>query len=137
MGSFVIYLSIRVMKLPISSLCPVLAVEHRSYRRFPLKLALRYKVARSAQVYSGNVVDISSKGVCFSCSEVFSRGTAVELVIDWPIRLNSTSLLQLRIKGRVLCQDGRGTAVQTSRYEFHACKIGREDLAPPSQVHVA
>jgi PilZ domain len=113
------------MKQTISSLRPVLAVERRSHWRFPLKLALRCEVVSSAQIYSGNVVDISSTGVCFSCSESFPRDNAVELVIDWPIRLNATSLLQLRIKGRVLRQDRRGTVVRTSRYGFDARRAGR------------
>ena len=75
---------------------------------------------------------MSSSGICFFCSDLFPRGTKVELAIDWPISLDNV-LLQLRITGRVLRQDKRGTAIETLRYEFHTCK----SRAMPSEIRVA
>jgi hypothetical protein len=117
--------------------CPVLAVEHRLHRRYPLNFDVQCRVAHSDQVCSGKIVDMSSAGICFLCSEVFPRGTYLELAIDWPVSLDNV-LLQVRITGRVLRQDKRGTAIETLRYEFHTRKIRPADqIAMPSEIRVA
>jgi hypothetical protein len=115
---------------------PVLAVENRSHRRYPLKLQVQCRVAQSDQVYSGTIVDMSSGGICFACPEVFPRGTKIELAIDWPISLDDV-LLQLRVTGPVVRQDKRGTAIDILRYEFHTRKAHAAHNAMPTDVRVA
>ena len=115
---------------------PVLAVENRSHRRYPLKLQVQCRVAHSDQVYSGKIVDMSRGGICFACSEVFPRGTKIELAIDWPISLDDV-LLQLRVTGRVLRDDHRGTAIEILRHEFHTRKAHDAQNAMPSEIRVA
>jgi hypothetical protein len=119
------------------SASPALGVEHRSHLRYSLKLDVRFRVARSDQVCSGKIVDIGSGGVCFSCAEVLPGGTKVQMAIDWPVLLSDGTGMQLRVTGRVLRQDRRGTAIEILRHEFHTRKTQPDQIAMPQEIRVA
>ena len=105
---------------------PVHPIERRSGRRYPLGLRLQYEVPSTQQVGFGKIHDMSSHGIYFWCPDVLPKGSTVNLSIEWPIRLAEVTPLQLRVSGRVVRNDKRGTSIRTSRYEFRTRKIPPE-----------
>jgi hypothetical protein len=98
-------------------------LERRSRCRYPLNSELQYKVTGSGRVYSGQGVDLSSRGMRFVCSDVPPIDTEVEVSLVWPVHLLGVTPLQLRVTGKVLRNDERGTAIKILRYRFHTRKV--------------
>ena len=66
----------------------------------------------------GKVLDISSKGVCFTTECVLKVGTRVELSVDWPLLLDHTYPLKLMIIGHVSRSNNKAAVVRIEHYEF-------------------
>ena len=94
-----------------------LAIERRTNRRFPISLKLRYLLSKSLSG-EGQVRDMSSSGILFQCGAALPLGRNIEVILAWPFLLNGDCPLQLRILGRILRSDARGTAVSIRSYEF-------------------
>jgi len=95
--------------------------DRRSRRRYSIHLPLHFAVIgkrRFASAGTGNVLNLSSKGIAFTSDETFSRGTLMELSISWPIRLYGKTPIKLVVEGRVVRSDGQVTAVAILRHEF-------------------
>ena len=91
--------------------------ERRTTRRFPVKLALEYKVFRHAEFVcqgTGRTVNISSGGVLFRADRHLEPDWRVELSIEWPRQYAGRPPLRLQ----ALCE-----IVRTSDDE--APEIGR------------
>jgi PilZ domain len=99
------------------------AIERRRNRRFPISLKLRYLLSRSVNG-EGQVCDMSSSGLLFQSRELLPIGGSIEVILAWPFLLNGDCPLQLRIEGRVLRSDRRGTAVRIRNYEFRTSSKG-------------
>ena len=56
--------------------------------------------------------------IVFSAEIDVDEGEPVELLIDWPVRLNGRITLALVLLGTVLRSDSTGAAVKISRYEW-------------------
>src|SRR5271165_5145894 len=80
--------------------------DRRSGWRFSLRLVVRCKRMGARflldQISVGESLNISSKGLLFSTSEVFLPGQVVEASIDWPVRLHPGVRLRLVVKGAVM-----------------------------------
>ena len=72
----------------------------------------------------GKVVDISSKGVRFTTEGALHRGTRIELSVNWPARLNGTSLMKLMIYGCVVRSEERAAAIKIEHHEFRTRASG-------------
>ncbi len=95
--------------------------DRRDDRRYPIELALRYKVVARNRVPlegSGRTVNMSSGGVLFGGNQDLPAGAFVELSIDWPVLLTNTRPLTLLITGRVVRSENSRVAVKMNRYEF-------------------
>lgn len=95
--------------------------DRRADRRYSMALDLRYRSARGKEAQEERFAttrDISARGVLFSTAEVLPNGSTVELSIDWPVLLNGTKRLRLKVYGRVVRSDEQGTAIRTVRHEF-------------------
>lgn len=90
--------------------------ERRAAPRFPLKLQLQYQIKRTAGV--GTTVNISSCGVLFTAQHEIPVGMRLELSLDWPVRPEASTGLQLRLLGRVVRASGYQAALKVARYEF-------------------
>jgi len=95
--------------------------DRRSKRRYPIELAVQYKVMKNYLVMgtgTGNSLDLSSGGIAFSTSAPLKIGSYLELSISWPVLLNQSCPLKLIASGRVVRSDQHCTAISLDRYEF-------------------
>ena len=95
--------------------------DRRDDRRYPIELALRYKVvARNRNLLEGAglTVNMSSGGVLFRGVQGLPAGSFVELSINWPVLLEDRLPLTLLVVGRIVRCENSQVAVKTSRYEF-------------------
>jgi hypothetical protein len=96
-------------------------VDRRSKRRFNIEQGLRYRLLDGNRVIesgTGRTTNISSNGVWFTTERVLGRGLAVELSMNWPVRLNDVCPMKLMIYGCVVRSDPTGAALAIERYEF-------------------
>jgi hypothetical protein len=97
------------------------ANERRTSRRFPLRLAIKYRWLGSStgsDWASSESLNISSSGLLFTTSEALSPGQAVEAFIAWPVWLDKRIPLKLVIRGPVVRNVGDQSAIRFERYEF-------------------
>jgi len=78
-------------------------------------MGLRFVLDR---ISVGESLNISSKGLLFTTSEVFLPGQAVEASIDWPMRLHESIRLRLVVKGAVVRSADNQAAIHIEKYEF-------------------
>ena len=95
------------------------SLERRSRQRFPIALAVEYKVlGRSDRSGSGWTRNISSRGVLFEAAEGEPLAGTIELMVNWPCVLDNACALKLVMKGRVVRMEGRGIAIESIEHEF-------------------
>jgi hypothetical protein len=95
--------------------------ERRSHHRYPVGLELFYKLDRGGPIAhqgSGKTLDFSEKGLLFQPDQRLPRGSAVELLIDWPVRLDGTPVLHAAISGRIVRSTANRTAVRIGQFRF-------------------
>jgi hypothetical protein len=96
--------------------------DRRSRQRFSFRLAVRCgRIGprfRLDRVAVGESLNISSKGLLFTASEVFLPGQVVKAFLDWPIRLHDRVRLTFVVEGPVVRSSGNHTAIRIERYEF-------------------
>jgi hypothetical protein len=97
----------------------MLALERRSRQRFPLALAVEYRlIGQRARSGSGWTSNISSKGVLFEVAEQESISGLIEVVVNSPCVLDGICALKLVMRGRVVRIGGRSVAVESNQHEF-------------------
>jgi hypothetical protein len=93
--------------------------ERRSRQRFPLALAVEYRLlgpgAHSGWGWTSN---ISSRGVLFEVAGQETPFGLIEVVVSWPYILDGVCALKLVMKGRVVRNGGRSVAVASTAHEF-------------------
>jgi hypothetical protein len=95
------------------------SLERRSRQRFPLALAVEYRlIGQGARSGSGWTSNISSKGVLFEIPEQESLSGLIEVAVNWPYVLDGVCALKLVMKGRVVRIGGRSVAVESTQHEF-------------------
>jgi hypothetical protein len=96
--------------------------DRRLEHRYPVKIACEYRIVlRNRKVVTGigGTVNISSGGVLVQTANSLPRGVAIELSIAWPVRLNNTVPLKLRVIGQTVRTLDNCTAVAIRRHAFH------------------
>lgn len=53
--------------------------EKRDFLRMPIDCELSFSAAGEDQSYSGNVINLSSKGILFTSNRAFDEGTSLEI----------------------------------------------------------
>jgi len=66
----------------------------------------------------GKTVNISSRGVLFTCRHNLQAGRRVKLSISWPVPLNDKCGLTLMVRGRVVRSEEGRAAVEIQQHEF-------------------
>jgi PilZ domain len=93
--------------------------ERRSRRRFPLQLALEYRLLGKRERYGfGRTCNISSAGVFFEIADQQPLAGSIELLVSWPCVLDGACALKLKMKGRVVRTEGRRVAIESCEHEF-------------------
>jgi hypothetical protein len=105
--------------LGVSRRIHMFAFERRSRQRFPLALAVEYRLlGQGARSGSGWTSNISSKGVLFEITEQQALSGLIEVVVNWPYVLDGVCALKLVMKGRVVRIANRKIAVESTQHEF-------------------
>jgi hypothetical protein len=106
--------------------------DRRFHRRYPITAELEYRAVgedgRAVQG-SGRCLNLSTGGVLFETGEPLEAGMRVELAIAWPVRLNDSLALNLRVSGRISRSSGTSHGVRIREHEF--CLRGRYRVAGP------
>jgi hypothetical protein len=101
------------------ALLPPAAEDVRSKAGFPIDLPFRYSSGGQPGFSgSGRVVNIGSSDVVVACRHRLRPGTPVELVIEWPARLDGRIPIHLVMFGRVVRADIFGFAVGSCQHRF-------------------
>lgn len=101
------------------------SVDKRSTCRYPIHLPLHFQIIKNCLVTcsgTGKLLDISSKGIAFTCDQFFNPGMSIQLCISWPVLLHGQTPIMLVAKDKVVRRDVQVTAVKISQYEFHTQK---------------
>jgi hypothetical protein len=109
------------------------SIERRSRARFPLNLAVEYRLlGKSERCGIGKTCNISSAGVLFEVPERQLFSGLIELMVACPCALDGACALKLVMKGRVVRSEGRGVAIESSQHEFRTAGLAsgarRRDL---------
>ena len=97
----------------------LLSPERRSRQRFPLALAVEYRLLGKAERCGlGKTRNISSTGVLIEVAERQPFSGSIELLVSWPCILDGACALKLLMKGRVVRNEHRGIAIESRQYEF-------------------
>ena len=106
--------------------------ERRSRQRFPLALAVEYRLlGQEERCGSGWTCNISSNGVLFESLDWAPFSGSIELMVSWPCTLDNACALKLVMKGRVVRSEGRGIAIHSTQHEFRTAGpivLRRRDL---------
>jgi hypothetical protein len=100
--------------------------DRRTNARFPCRLAVSYHTMEhpfiSGQATS-ETLNISSKGLLFTCSDPLQPGQLVQVSVDWPARLENQVPLKLVAEGRIVRNNDGQTAMRIDKYEFRTRKM--------------
>jgi hypothetical protein len=96
------------------------SLERRARQRFPLMLAMEYRLLGKQGSYGlGRTRNISSSGVLFEAAEQQAFSGSIELVVSWPCLLDGVCALKLVMKGRVVRSESSGVvAIESNQHEF-------------------
>lgn len=110
--------------------------DRRASRRFPLRLALKYRSlgpAPSEWIVSESV-DISSGGLLFRTQEAVPPGQPIEAWISWPMFLDKHVPLRLATRGAVVRNSAGGCAMRFETYEFRTCHVSEINMRPETHL---
>src|SRR4051794_13416871 len=85
--------------------------ERRQQRRFPMRLAMRYRLT-SGETGHGEIENFSSGGLLCHGEFLIPVGARAEVSVEWPVRLNGDCSLKLWLSVRVLRSGKSGTALR-------------------------
>lgn len=111
--------------------------DQRTANRYNLQLDLSYRVFLKAGWVglsgTGRTVNISTRGILFRCSAVLVPGMSIELVLRWPVLLESIHRLELVARGKICRSTEEGTAVRVMYLELRRAS----PLGPPGEARAA
>jgi hypothetical protein len=95
--------------------------ERRCQYRYPVGVDVFYKLTRDGTILeqgAGRTVDFSGTGLLFQPDRNLPSGVDLELLIDWPVRIDGETVLHAAIFGKVIRSSAEGTAVTIRRFRF-------------------
>jgi len=95
--------------------------DRRKRARFALHRVIHYTLLNDGRVIgegSGYTLNISSKGVAFTTSELLRPGSAVEISVSWPALLEGSCPLRLVAFGYVVRSTSGMVACSICKFEF-------------------
>jgi hypothetical protein len=98
--------------------------DRRSRQRFPLNLAVEYKLLGRAERFgTGLTRNISSSGALIEVADRQPLSGSIELTMSWPCLLDGACSLKLLMKGRVVRHERSGIAIEARQYEFRTAGL--------------
>ncbi len=110
------------------------ALERRRSIRFPVKLQVRCRTGRYFDDLSGEVLNMSSRGVLFTTDRKLEPSERVSLSISWPALLHDQVHLNLITEGEVVRAEPGRAAVRIDKYEFRTAARGMTPVLRPLVV---
>lgn len=95
--------------------------EKRNNLRFPLERDCRFRViARNRRLPESPArsLNLSSKGMLLSLDRALPVGTALEVVVHWPVQISEQCRLKMVARTRVVRSNETQAAVEIESYEF-------------------
>ncbi len=100
--------------------------DRRRSQRFPIEMDVRYRSLKKRGTRGlGRSINISSSGVLLSVQTEMFQEQAVEVALNWPVRLNNVVPLQLVIQGGITRTGPGWAAVTIDRFEFRTASVQR------------
>jgi hypothetical protein len=101
-----------------------LSLERRSRQRFPLNLAVEWRLlGKGDRTGTGTTTNISSTGVLIEVAERQSFSGSIELMVSWPCVLDGACALKLVMRGHVVRSEGTIIAIETRQHEFRTAGL--------------
>jgi hypothetical protein len=104
-------------------------------RRYPVQVDLSYKLLRNGFVVArglGRTLEFSDGKICFHTDRTLELGADLELLLDWPLRIDGVCRLQLVVFGHVIESDEGGSTLEIVRHRFRT--LGTHIRAPREAV---
>lgn len=107
----------------------VFVTEARTGKRFPLRLPITIRKARSSRKHRGSTTDLSAGGAYFSAAADFEVGSTIEFAITLPHQaLGTRKDVELHCSGRVVRAeaapaDSKKRKKKQQRWKGLACVI--------------
>jgi PilZ domain-containing protein len=112
--------------------------ERRLRTRYPLRMALTYKILRKGRkCFLGQTIDISSNGLLFTTEEPIPVRTGLEILIDWPVMSPDRGPLKLELFARTVRINGNQVAAEILSHHLLAFVTGEEIPSGEQQQAVA
>lgn len=110
--------------------------DRRLARRYPISCELQYRILgqHSPGIGHGKTVNMSSSGMLLVTDHVLAPGRKVEVLVQWPVKLNEQVGLKLIVLGQVVRVGSEGViqaAIRIERHEFHT-SAQTEITTPPN-----
>jgi hypothetical protein len=102
--------------------------DRRGAKRYPIEAEASYKLldqGRWHELHQCVAFNISNSGVWLKSERALPVGARIDVVLDWPTRLNSATDVVLNIEGRIVRSNGDHVAVCVERSSF----VTRSDQA--------
>jgi hypothetical protein len=98
--------------------------ERRARTRDPIRLKVRYRTLGRASTVTGvgETINFSSHGILVSAQHRPGVGARLEAIVEWPIRLNGTTIVELITLGRVERSGPEGFAVSVDKHKFQPAR---------------
>jgi hypothetical protein len=103
--------------------------ERRAHARFNLALEMSYSVldgGRRGETSASQTIDLSSSGLRFASVEPLPVGLRLQVAIDWPVRLDGRTALQLIATGAVVRSSGAEAVLKLESHTFKTRGAGRK-----------
>ena len=89
--------------------------------RYPIRLPVEFRFGRGRDYLPGgqtSTISISSQLILIEPDDRIRVGQRVQIVIDWPARVDNRVPLKLHVTGRAVNTDESCLAIQVRKYEF-------------------
>jgi hypothetical protein len=114
----------------------ILSQDRRRRLRFPLKTELTYHVLGrgygNPRRGTGEVVNISSRGLAFHTDDPLEPGSHLRVLMSWPAKLDNKTMLRLVFEGVVLRT--RGNLVVTNIAHPELRTAGKDNAAAREEI---
>lgn len=112
--------------------------ERRQRLRFPLNTELKYQISRRGHAEpirgTGQVQNISSKGLAFHADGPLEQGMRLRVSMAWPARLDNQCMLRLVFEGIILRVHGSLVVLTIERPDFRTA--GKSTTATREEIAV-
>ena len=104
--------------------------ERRCCHRYSITLDMQFMIRKHGKLSQGGegkIRDVSRLGILFTSSTPLAPGTALRLVVDWPVRFQGKTSVDWIVDAVVVRHNDAGTAVNIMRQRFERRSRTKEE----------